>query len=190
MPEDYVRQNFRAKGATLNRYYSNEVLDNTAPITATVVAATMYALPLLISKTTTIDSVQINVTTLGAASSVNVGVYADNGNMYPGALIQDFGNQATATTGIKTFVTGVPITLLPGLYWLVFLCSATAPIVTGWTALSLPPILGISSALTGVALGLGWSVAQAAGPLPSTFTAGGAVVVAVPLPAVFWRTSG
>ncbi len=186
---DLSYANYRAKGATLGRYYSNEVLANTAPIAAVVVAATLYAMPLIITKTTTIDSVQINVTTLGSGSAVNVGIYADNGNMYPGALIQDFGNQATATTGIKTFTTGVPLTLLPGLYWLAFNCSATAPQVSGWAVAQCPPILGTTSALT-VALGVGWSVAQAAGALPSTYPAGGAAIIAAPIPGVFWRTSG
>lgn len=186
---DLSYANYRAKGATLNRWYSNELLQNTAAIAAVVVAGTMYAMPFIVTKTTTIDSVAINVTTGGAGSSANVGIYADNGNMYPGALIQDFGSKATTATGVVTFTTGLPLSLLPGLYWLAFLCSATAPAVSGWAVAQCPPMLGSTSVLT-VAYGVGWSVAQAAGALPSPFTAGGAVIIAAPIPAVFWRTSG
>ena len=183
-------ENFRAKGATLNRWYTYEMIVNTASTTSSAVAATMYAFPVLITKTTTIDSVAINVTTVGSGSSVNTGIYADNGNLYPGVLVQDFGNIATAVgTGVKSFSTGLPLTLLPGLYWLVYLASATAPVVSGYVIGQLYPILGTTSVLT-VAHGVGWSVAQAAGALPASFTAGGAVIIAVPLPAVFWRTSG
>ena len=181
---------FRVKGATLNRWYSNEILDNTVNITAVPVAGQMYAFPMLVSRITIIDSIAINVVVGGAASSVNVGLYADNGNMYPATLIQDFGNQATTASGVKLFTTGLPLVLTAGLYWLVFLCSATAPTVTGWTATQLPPILGIVSTLVTAVGGIGWVVAQAAGSLPSTFTASGTIVTAVPCPAVFYRVSG
>lgn len=182
-------QNLRAKGATLGRWYSNEVLANTAPIACSPVAGIMYALPLIITKTVTIDSVAINVTTLGAASHVEAGIYYDNGNMYLGALLVDFGNVDTSGIGVKTFASGLPITLLPGFYWPTFLCSATAPQVSGWAATQLPPILGTTSVLT-AACGLGWSVSQAYGALPGTYPAGGAVLTAAPLPGIFWRTSG
>jgi hypothetical protein len=180
---------YRAKGATLNRWYSNELNVNTAAIAAVPVAGTMYALPLIIQRVVTIDSVAINVTTGGAGSAAEVGIYADNGNLYPGALVADFGSQATTGTGVKTYTANLPVTLLPGLYWLAFVCSATAPQVSGWAVGQMAPILGTTSALTALN-GLGWSVTQAYGALPNPFTAGGAVITAVPCPAVFWRTSG
>lgn len=180
---------FKAKGATLNRWYANETKINTATATQTVVAATMYALPLIVAKTLTIDSVAIQVVASGAGSAAEVGIYYDNGNMYPGALLQDFGSQATTGTGVKTYSTGLPLTVQPGLYWLAFVCSATAPTISGYPVGVLLPLLGTTSVLT-AAQGVGWSVAQAYGALPSTFTAGGAVITAAPLPSVFWRTSG
>jgi hypothetical protein len=180
---------FRAKGASLNRWYSNELNVLTAAVANSPVAGTMYALPLVIQRITTIDSVAINVTTLGAGSAAEVGIHADNGNLYPGALVADFGSQSTATTGVKTYTSSLPLTLLPGLYWLAFVCSATAPQVSGWAVAQLPPILGTTSVLTALN-GVGWSVTQAYGALPNPFTGGGSVITAVPCPAVFWRTSG
>lgn len=180
---------YRAKGSTLNRYYSNELTNNTASTTASVVANTMYALPLIITKITTIDDVKLNVTTLGSGSHVQAGIHADNGNIYGGALIADLGNVDTSTTGVKTFASGLPLTLMPGLYWLTLIASATAPVLSGWTATQCYPILGTTSALT-AAPALGWSVSQAYGAMPNPFPAGGAVITAAPLPALFWRTSG
>jgi len=185
--EDYMADNFRARGGTLNRYYSAPPLTvNTASTTATVVAATVYAFPFIVPKTITIDTAQINVTTLGAGSTANVGVYMDNGNLYPGTLLQDFGSQSTATTGIKTFTIGVPITLVPGLYWLAFVCTATAPVVSGWAIGQCLPLLGTTSVLT-AASGIGWSVSSAT--LANPFTAGGAVIIAAPIPAMFVRVA-
>jgi hypothetical protein len=188
-PLDVTYQMFRAKGGTLNRWYTYELNVNTASTTSTVVAATMYAFPMIIPKITTIDSVALNVTTLGSSSHIQAGIYADNGNMYPGVLIQDLGNVDTSATGVKTFATGLPLTILPGLYWLAYIVQATAPVISGYAVTQLPPILGTTSALT-VAHGVGWSVSQAYGAMPNPFTAGGTVITAVPCGALFWRTSG
>lgn len=184
---DYDISAYKARGATLNQWYTAPVT-GTALTVGTPVANTMYALPFVVAKTTTIDQMAINVTTAGAASTPRVGIYADNGNMYPGALIVDAGTQAAGTTGIKTYVTGLPVTLDPGLYWLVYLTNATAPAIRTFAVASLLPVLGFSSAL-GTAPNLGWSVAFTFAALPATFTAGGAGITALPIPTVFVRTS-
>lgn len=183
-------QNFRAKGATLGRWYTSELTAPTAAITNSPVAANMYAFPLIVTKQITIDSVAIQVVATGASSNGYAAIYADNGNLYPGVLIQDFGSVDTHTsTGVKTFSTGLPLTLAPGLYWLVFNCTATAPTVSGFAPAQMYPILGTTSALT-AALGIGWTVGQAGGAFPNPFTAAETVVTAAPCPAVFFRTSG
>lgn len=182
-------QDYRAKGSTLARWYSSELTVFTAAVANVPVAGNMYAFPLIITKLTTIDAVAVNVTTLGAGSNAYAAIYADNGNLYPGALIVDFGATATTGTGVKTFSSGLPVTLAPGLYWIVFNCSATAPQVSGFAPAQMYPILGTTAVLT-VAYGVGWTVAQAAGAFPNPFTAAGAVIIAAPCPAIFFRTSG
>ena len=180
---------YRGKGGTLNRFYTNELLVNTASTTSTVVANTMLAFPVIFSKTTTISTVQINVTTLGSGSSVYAALYADNGNLYPNTLVADFGSASSATIGVKSLTANLPVTVQAGLYWLAFNCSATAPVVSGFAVGQLYPILGTTSALT-VAFGVGWTVAQTAGAFPSTFTGSGTVIIAAPCPAVFFQVSG
>jgi hypothetical protein len=181
--------NYRARGSSLNRFYSSELTNNTTPTTASITANYMYALPLVITKITSIDQVTVNVTTSGVNSSVYAAIYADNGNLYPGALIADFGSQASTSTGVKTFTQNLPVTLAPGLYWLVFDCTQTTPVVAGWAATQCYPILGFASSLAAAA-GLGWYVSQNAGAFPNPFTAGGTIITAAPLPAVFVRVSG
>ncbi len=64
----------------------------------------------------TIDVVAVEVSTLGASSTVRLGVYADNGNGRPGALVADYGTVATTSTGVKTI--DVNTTVIPGrTYW-------------------------------------------------------------------------
>ncbi|MFO0702897.1 MAG: hypothetical protein U0514_03505 [Candidatus Andersenbacteria bacterium] len=183
----YDLDGYRAKGSTLNRWYTSPIT-GTATTVGTPAVNTLIAIPFVVSKVTTIDQMAINVTTLGASSTPRVGIYADNGNMYPGVLIDDAGTQSGASTGVKTYTTGLPVTLDPGLYWLAYVTNATAPAVRSFAVASMVPILGLGSGL-GTAPGLGWTVAFTFGALPTPFTAGGTVLSAVPIPAIFVRTS-
>ena len=184
---DYDASAYRAKGSTLNQWFTSPVT-GTALTTGAPAANTLYAIPFIVSKVMTIDQMAINVTTLGSGSTPRVGIYADNGNSYPGALVVDAGTQSGGATGVKTYTTGLPVTLDPGLYWLAYVTNATAPTIRTFAVASLNPVLGYSSAL-GTAPNLGWSVAFTFAALPSTFTAGGTPVTAVPIPTVFVRTS-
>ncbi|UYL88317.1 glucosaminyl deacetylase [Arthrobacter phage EvePickles] len=99
---------------------------------------TAHAHPLIISDPLglTIQQVNITVATAGSADSVvRVGVYADS-NGLPGALIQELGTFATATTGSKA-ITGLNRKLVPGKYWV-------ASVAQGTTAASLGCSTGIS----------------------------------------------
>jgi hypothetical protein len=184
---DYDISAYRAKGSTLNLWYTSPITSD-AQTTGAPTVNVLRATPFIVSKTTTVDQMGIFVQTAGANSTPRVGIYADNGNMYPGALIVDAGTQSAATTGTKTYTTGLPVTLDPGLYWLVHVTNATAATIRTFAVGSLIPVLGYPSAL-GAAPNFGWSVAFTFAALPSTFPAGGAGITAVPIPAVFVRTS-
>ncbi len=177
---------YRKRGTVNPRYYTSPN-SGTALATATLVANTLYAMPLVIENAVTIDQLLINVTTAGSGSSVQVGIYDDNNNA-PDTRVVDCGNISSATTGVKTYTTGLPLSLPPGLYWVVAVCNATAPIVRGFAVAGLIPIMGVDATL-GTALGLGYSVNFTFAALPATFPASPTVRTAAPLPAIFVRYS-
>lgn len=187
----YDVSGYRSKGSTLNQWYTSPST-GAALTTGAGTVNVLRAIPFVVSKATTIDQMAINVTTAGAggAGKARVGIYNDNGNNYPGSLVVDAGEAVTTSTGVKTFTTGMPVTLDPGLYWLTYVhgCSSTAPTMRAFTLAGLNPVLGYASTLPANAQ-FGWSVAFTYAALPATFTAGGAPITAVPIWAVYVRTS-
>ena len=183
----YQIESYRTRGATLNQWYTSPNT-GTALATAVLTANILRATPFIVSRTTTIDQMAINVTT-AAAGATRVGIYADNGNNYPGALVVEATSAAqmdTGTVGVRT-ATGLSITLQPGLYWLATVSNA-GPTIRGFGVASMLPVLGYAVGLPTTA-SLGWSVGFTYAALPATFTAGGTPITAVPIPAIFVRTS-
>lgn len=73
---------------------------------------------LILGRSITLNSLTMQVATAGdAASVVRMGVYADSGDHYPGALLLDAGTTGTASTGRKAITTS--LALSPGVYWFV-----------------------------------------------------------------------
>lgn len=74
------------------------------PVTATAaVLNTAYAVPYRVpAGATTITGLAVSVTTLGAGSTVRLGVRARNADGTVGAVLLDAGTVATTATGIKT----------------------------------------------------------------------------------------
>jgi hypothetical protein len=187
----YGREAYRTKGSTLNQWYTSP---NTG-VALTTGAGTvnvLRAIPFIVQKTMTVDQMAINVTTAGAGGTgmARVGIYADNGNNYPGVLIVDAGAAVTTATGVKTFTTGLPVILQPGLYWLAYVHDniTTAPTMRAFAVGSLIPVLGYASTLPTNAQ-FGWGVSFTYAFLPNPFSAGGSAITAVPIWAVFVRTS-
>lgn len=187
----YDVSGYRVKGSTLNQWYTSPNT-GTALTTGAGTVNVLRAIPFIVSKSMTIDQMAINVTTAGAGGTGNarVGIYDDNGNGYPGSRVVDAGTAVTTSTGVKTFTTGLPVTLEPGLYWLVYVHdnATTAPTMRAFAVGSLTPVLGYASTLPTNAQ-FGWSVAFTYAALPATFTAGGAPITAVPIWAVYVRSS-
>jgi hypothetical protein len=114
------------------------------------------------------------INTAGAASSVRrLGVYADNGSMYPGSLILDAGTAASTATGFTSLTAG-PFSALTvsGLVWIGGATQvATGTVVVG-TAANVPGISGGSGTPpTGTSHMGGYQETGVTGALPSTFTA-------------------
>jgi hypothetical protein len=177
---------YRKRGTVSPRYYTSPST-GLAMGTAVLAANTLYAMPMVIENAVTIDQLLINVTTAGTGSSVRVGIYDDNNNE-PDQRIVDCGAISSATTGVKTYTTGLPISLPPGLYWLVAVCNTTAPQIRGFAVGGVIPLLG-NDATLGTAAGLGYSVNFTYTALPTSFPASPTVRTAAPLPAIFVRYS-
>lgn len=65
------------------------------------------------------------VTTGAANSAVRLGVYADNGQNYPGDLLTE--TAALATTGTGAIEATIDVDLAPGLYWLAAVAQGGTP---------------------------------------------------------------
>ena len=185
------------KGSTPNRRYVAGLGEgNTALLTATTgpVVNTLYAMPIIISRTTTFDTICCEVTTLGSGSNVRLGIYNDTGACYPNALLFDSGNISSASTGEKAAtITSTIQTFTPGLYWLTYENSATVPLIRclpgAGTCIS---ILGFASPFSTTLPGIGYTVAHTVGALPNPYTASATIRTAVsavgsPIPAVALR---
>lgn len=184
--EDF--QNIRRFGATHNRRYVAGMLTNATALTTGVVAAnTLIALPFYVGETTLFDLLGCQVTTAGASSNVRMGIYADDGNVFPSTLINESAAISSATVGMKEHT--IPTanqTFSPGLYWLAFECMATAPTIRALSLASIFPILGLNNIMD-IAPGVGYTVAHTFGALPNPYTTTATILTAVPIPAISMR---
>ena len=158
-----------------------------ATTTLTVTAGRMYAMPFYASRQQVLDRLAFNVTTQSSSQNARIGIYSTSGgiSLYPTSLVYDSGSISTQGTGVKNN-TAISITLTPGLYWFVLLCSST-PGVASYAATSGVPIFGLSNTLSGSPQ-VGLYVAQAFGALPATFPSGATMQTST-FPAVFGRFS-
>lgn len=127
--------------------------------------------PFPVPYTMSFDRIGVNVATAGAAGAkARLGIYADNGQVYPGALVLDAGEVALDSTGAKSIT--INVTLQPGLYWLARIQNSvgTMPQIYGMDSAAVLS-LGIDDSLSGrPATGFRASVAY--GPLPDPFPEG------------------
>lgn len=185
---DFDLSGYKTRGATLNQWYTSPNT-GTALGTGAPTVNRLRAIPFVVSKITTIDAMAINVTTIGTASNARIGIYADNGNNYPGTLVADAGAAITTTVGVKTYTTNLPVTLDTGLYWLVHTSDGSAAAtLRAFVLASLNPVLGYAATLPTNAQ-FGWDAAFTYAALPATYPAGAAAITAIPVPAIFVRTS-
>jgi len=113
----------------------------TAVATATLAMAnnTSYWIPFAVNRRTTVSAISINVSTAGANSSQNVGIYGLNPtNLYPNGLLGSV-TLDTAFIGLRTGNLATAITLTPGIYWIA-LASNGAPALTALALGSLLPL--------------------------------------------------
>ena len=75
-----------------------------------------------------IDQLAISTYTATTGGVARMGLYADDGALYPGQLLYDSGEISTTTTGLKTAAPPSPIVIAKGTpFWTCFLCGVAAP---------------------------------------------------------------
>lgn len=189
------------KGATANKRYAalhNYVVNsNFSASTTSPTSNTLYAAPMVVSKPTKFDVISFRVNTLSTAGSVRVGIYYDNGNCYPGALMFDSGAIDTSTGSTTaprdSTITAALQIFQPGLYWLVWETnSATGQYATYNVQSELWYFAGSDAVLGAVNNAFGYTVTHTFGALPDPYTAGGSLIntapaVTAPFPVVGLR---
>lgn len=176
-PEDTGLQSIFISG----RYYSNHMISNGISNSA-IVANTLHAWPLFLTKPISIDRLALMVNATGTATAARIGIYSNNpANNYPDALIIESGQMDVSTTGLKQAT--VSATLQPGLYWLAYLANGTATMSGPNTGLQ-PYPMGSSGLLN---FGGYYTVALAYAALPATFTGSATVGVSQYTSVPFFR---
>ncbi len=132
----------------------------TTPVSFLTVASTMYAFPFYVPNTVLIKTLNVNVLTGQTGGAAHLGIYADNGAGYPGALVYDtgaitgltgtaVGTNTPSTSATASLVAGTAFnmtssfgitgsggatlannTLVPGLYWSASLFTATTTFIS------------------------------------------------------------
>lgn len=117
------------KGSTLNRFHTNSpVAGNTT--TAVLSSTLIRAHPFYVPFHTTIDKIAIEITT-GTSGLIRLGIYQDDGNGSPSALLVDGGELTVTAPAVLT--SDISLTVSPGLYWLAYSTNTanTARAITG-----------------------------------------------------------
>lgn len=137
---------------------------------------TLYAQPLPIPRAVTIDELSLQVTTAAVGMKARLGIYEDDGSVYPGALVLDGGEVDVGSTGVKKVLISQALT--KKLYWTVVISDGTPEmmrILRYWTPIGTKETeLGkLYSHLTRV---------QTYGVLPNPFPSGANLVTVTTVP--------
>lgn len=169
-------------GATQNRFTFGGYSNGTAATNSTVASATLYALPFMVNKTSTVTTMESDIET-NVVGNAEIGIYADNGNGLPGALVLDAGNFSTNSLGTRT-ITGLSTVLTPGQYWAAIVYSA-APGVKAFPNNGLIPTLGMAGTINAASTNAAMvTMSQAYGALPSNFSTTPTYATSAPFPIV------
>ena len=160
---------------TATQRYILPVAGNLVSTNGALGNGTLRLAPFVVDRPLKIDRIGAEITTAGeAGSTVRLGIYADNGNRYPGSLLVDAGTIDAATVGGQT-LTITPLTLPPGVYWIgavVQGAPTTQPTLRVATNSWTPPFpldMGQSAPSNG-AVAIGYSMTGVSAALPGSFS--------------------
>ncbi|MDE2019142.1 MAG: hypothetical protein KGJ13_02215 [Patescibacteria group bacterium] len=148
----------------------------------TIAAVKAYcAHPFWVNPGMTVSALEVKVGVLGASDTGDLGIYADNGYGYPGALVIDGGKFAATATGIKIVTFSSPVALTANtLYWFVVASDTTTASFIGAPLTAKPTFLGMN--LKDWSSNVGWVTTNTfawnpsnALELPATFPSKGAM---------------
>jgi len=158
---------FQLGGGT--RYFNMGFL-GTAVSTATVTSNYLWVEPFFVPGTFKAGQIAINVTVAGSGNA-RLGIYEDNGKIYPGKLLIDAGEVNVATTGVKTI--GINKVLRGGkLYWLAMVSSSNITCRQNLLATNFCGYFGLGSSL-GTTWGIYYYKPFTYDTLPDPFPSGG-----------------
>ena len=170
-PEGFSSTGFRRADGD---FYPSGCLNNLTgtasnlPIATGDLHATPFYMPDLPN---VVDEVMFSVTTAEAGKLGRIGLYADNGSVYPGRLLFDAGEVSIATTGFKKFTLSESVPR--GLVWVIVTLDSAGVARLHGNGNGIPGswlILGGSQASNTTSVG--WRVNSAYGPLPAIYPAG------------------
>lgn len=182
---DFNFLQFRKAG----RYFGPFLTGGTVTTQSVASANSFRAFPFFVPKTTSFDRIAIRVTTAGTGTTprARIGVYEDNGNIYPGQLALDAGEVDVSSIGLKELT--ISLKLKGGkLYWLAFVGQDTTSLVLAATpaADSFATLLGFDNALSGSPF-LGFAHVQTYGALPAIYPSSGPVDWSLNVPLIALR---
>lgn len=90
----------------------------------TLAADRIYALPFVVARNITIDQLAIDLTTGSNTDKCRMGIYEDGTDLYPGALVKDYGQADVEVADQGIVAIAADQALTKGLYWLVVVSDA------------------------------------------------------------------
>lgn len=133
---------------------------------------TLFAIPFIVVKDESFDSIAIEVTIAGAAGKlVRLGVYNNQTGQdpVPGSLLVDAGTALIDSTGVKEIP--ISVNLTKGLYWLAYLANDTVTVRGSSVDSAISQVLGLPAA-SFASIARIYSSALAFAALPDPFPAG------------------
>lgn len=110
-------------------FYSAGLIKRTQQVS--VLRNLLYAVPYITPRQINADRIALHAQSSAVVGTFRLGIYNDNGSMYPSSLITDAGTVTNSSSGVKALV--INVTLPRGIYWLVAV-GDTTPASQGWTA--------------------------------------------------------
>ena len=157
--------NFRRIG----NYYASFITGGAQTTQGLASANSLRAFPFYVPRLSRFDRIAMRVTTAGTGTTprVRLGLYKDNGNVYPSSLVFDAGEVDVSTNGVKEVTLNA--SLPEGLYWIVLVGQDTTLLAVAATPnTDHYPIVGYESDLSGTPLHA-WAHVQTYGALPASY---------------------
>ena len=145
LPYDISR--YRKTGTEKFKQYYTQGITQNALVTVAISGNVARYMPLIVSKTTTLAEIGVEVTSAGSAGSVaRLAIYSSS-NQLPDQLILNAGTIASDSATAQ-LITGLSTVLTPGLYFLYFNTNSTTSVALRCLPVSaIPNICGATSAM-------------------------------------------